>query len=115
MLMLMLMLAPELEVICSIGAIGRKGGAGTPIVNQLFARSQGFNLFCSSVPDTYRVEDVVIVTLYTAGILVAVICIREPLGGEGACEDAWLVEKGEKEERKVRTCSFGRSSFQARR
>jgi hypothetical protein len=42
MLMLMLILATKLEVICSRGAIGKKGGAQPPpIVSQFIARSRG--------------------------------------------------------------------------
>lgn len=78
MLMLMLMLATKLEVICSTGAIGKKGGAQPPHSQSVHC---ALDLFCRSVSDTYRVKDVVIVTPHTAGVLVAVVRIGEPLWG----------------------------------
>jgi hypothetical protein len=52
-----------------------------PIVRQLL-RPHRFNLFCRSTSGTYRVKDVVIVTPHTAGVLIAVVRIREPLGSD---------------------------------
>lgn len=69
-----------LEVACSIAAIGRNGGAEHPIA--IVSRPCALHrIYCFVRRDTYRVEDVVIVTAHTAEVLVAVVRIREPLWG----------------------------------
>jgi hypothetical protein len=76
----MLMLATKLEVICSIAAIGNKGGAQPAHSQSVRLRAhEGLICFAGSVSGTYRVKDVVIVTPHTAGVLVAVVRIGEPL------------------------------------
>lgn len=79
---LMVVLIPArvltLEVACSIAAIREKWWGRAPNSQPTLRASQG-SIVRST--DTYRVEDVVIVTAHTTRVLIAVVRIREPLWG----------------------------------